>query len=164
MTSPTAFHSKRTQFSSSRWSFSDQSNNNTGLNTPIKTFFDHRRSNLCGYTKAQSEQLFKIRKKSERLSELQQIIPKALKKNKKAKQNSASKAHLPGFMVSEFCMVTRKRYHTSEKLGLRCRCAGRVINAMNDYVYKIEELRNEVTAKVRALRLKFYLGESLNKE
>lgn len=59
-------------------------------------------------------------------------------------------------------MVARDDFSASEKLSLRWRGPLRVVRLINDYVYAVEDMRNEDIGDVHVSRLKFYHDSSLD--
>lgn len=61
-------------------------------------------------------------------------------------------------------MVAREEFHTGEKLALRWRGPRRVVNALLNYVFQVEDLRNGLTEEIHGSRLKYYQDRSLDNE
>lgn len=69
---------------------------------------------------------------------------------------------LPNFTESDFVLVARDDYRTKEKLSLSWRGPRRVVRAVNDYVYSVEDLRDGELWDVHVTRLKFYHDKTLD--
>ena len=55
-----------------------------------------------------------------------------------------------------------KTLQPGEKLAMRWRRPRRIIKALNDYVFQVEDLRNGTTKDIHGTRLKFYSDRSLD--
>lgn len=71
---------------------------------------------------------------------------------------------LPNFTEGDYVLVARNDFTAKEKLSLRWRGPRRIIKAINDYVYQVEDLRSGELQDVHATRLKFYHDRSLGSE
>lgn len=67
-------------------------------------------------------------------------------------------------MEVDIILVARDDWSTEEKLYLRWRGLFRVIKALNDFVYQVDEPRNELAEEVHVYRLKLVHDSSLDKE
>lgn len=66
------------------------------------------------------------------------------------------------FHWGRFFLGTREDFYKSENLCLPWPCPGRFIQAVNDYVYQLEDVRNGSLDEVHATRLKFYHDTSVD--
>ena len=71
---------------------------------------------------------------------------------------------LPNFTEGDYVLVAREDFFAGEKLAVRWRGPRRIIKALNDYVFQVEDLRNGGLEDVHGTRLKFYRDGSLNQE
>lgn len=69
---------------------------------------------------------------------------------------------LPKFSEGDYVLVAREDFSAGEKLALRWRGPRRVVKAVSDYVYTVEDLRNGLTEDIHGTRLKFYRDRSLD--
>jgi RNase H-like domain found in reverse transcriptase/Reverse transcriptase (RNA-dependent DNA polymerase)/Integrase core domain/Integrase zinc binding domain/Chromo (CHRromatin Organisation MOdifier) domain len=68
----------------------------------------------------------------------------------------------PNFEVGDFVLVSKRTFHTNEKLTLRWRGPRRVVGTLSDYVFEVQDLETEQVASVHASRLRYYHDPSLN--
>ena len=70
-------------------------------------------------------------------------------------RQTRARGQLANFMEGDYVLVAREDFHEGEKLCLRWRVPRRVIKALSDYVYRVEDLRTGNYDDVHASRLKF---------
>ena len=58
--------------------------------------------------------------------------------------------------------MAREHFHAGEKLCLRWRGPRRIVHAVNDYVYIVEDVRNRALVEAHATRLQYYNDASLD--
>lgn len=80
------------------------------------------------------------------------------------KSASSSSGVLPDFTEEKFVFVARKELHAGEKLCLRWRGPRRIVKALNNYVYSVEDLRNGSVDDIHISRFKVYSDSSLDTE
>lgn len=78
------------------------------------------------------------------------------------RHKSASKGILLNCTEERFVLVARDDFCAVEKLYLRWSGSRRIVEAMNDYVYRIQDLRNGTMNDVHVSHLKFNHVISLN--
>lgn len=79
-------------------------------------------------------------------------------------RKAREKGDLANFVEGDYVLVAREEFHEGEKLCLRWRGPRRVTKAMNDYVFQVEYLRNDIVEEVHGTRLKFYSDSSLDEK
>ena len=70
-------------------------------------------------------------------------------------RQTRARGQLANFMEGDYVLVAREDFHEGEKLCLRWCGPRRVIKALSDYVYRVEDLRTGNYDDVHASRLKF---------
>lgn len=103
----------------------------------------------------QIERSINVKKLLKLFGKLHPIVLDSLQKNRKGKCYLASKGSLPHFMVEDVFLVAREHFEANEKLCLCWRGPRRVVKAINDYFYEVEDLRNRLTDEVHVPKLKF---------
>lgn len=98
----------------------------------------------------------------DRIEALNPEIASALYENRKRSRIAAEKGVPANFSAGDFVLVAREHFNEGEKLYLRWRGPRRVVSAINDWVYLVEDLRNGELSEVHATRLKFYRDSSLH--
>ncbi len=96
------------------------------------------------------------------LENLHPLVEDALEENRKRGRLCASKGIPANFTEGDFVLVAREDMSAGEKLALRWRGPRRVLKALSDHVFLVEDLRNGAVEEVHACRLKFYSDPSLN--
>lgn len=69
---------------------------------------------------------------------------------------------MPNFIEGNSVLVARKHFNASEKLCFCWRGPYRIVKAINDYIWKFEDLRDEKIDEVHVLWLKFFQDATLN--
>ena len=136
----------------------------TGLEPtpPVKTFIRTATSTPLTITDIQLEKSVNIHELQKRVEELHPIVQTNLDNNRKVKREAQSKGKLANFEEGDFVLVAREDFHKGEKLALRWRGPRRIVKALNDYVFQVEDLRNGTIQDIHGSRLKYYKDSSLN--
>ena len=113
-------------------------------------------------TSAQLERVNHIEKLIESMDKLRPLVQASLATNRQRLREHMSEGLIPNFEEGDFVLVARNNFHHGEKLCLRWRGPRRIIKAMNDWIYQIEDLRNGNIETAHASRLKFYSDSSLD--
>ena len=129
---------------------------------PIATFLRTETATLMTIEEMRHERLLTVQSLKNRISELHPVVQDALHKNRKRSRDAASRGKLPNFLEGDYVLVAREDFFAGEKLCLRWRGPRRIIKAINDWVYQVEDLRNGDIEEAHACRLKFYRDRSLN--
>lgn len=128
----------------------------------IATFIRSTDGILVTLTKAQQESAINTATLVQRMEELQPLIQAHFKQERARSRNAREKGELANFTEGDYVLYARKDFHEGEKLCLLWRGPRRVVKALNDYVFKIENLRTGKCGDVHDTRLKFYSDSSLN--
>ena len=99
-----------------------------------------------------------------RVADLHPMVGMELEANRRRKRQAASRGELPNFTEGDFVLVTREDLFAGGKFALRWRGPRRVIKALSEYVFQVEDLRNGSTEDVHDSRSKFYRDVLLNPE
>ena len=86
-----------------------------------------------------------------------------LQRNRARSRQAASQGSLPTFTEGNFILVARSDFTAGETLALRCRGPHRVLKALNDYTFQVEDLRHRAVEDIHGSRLKFYSDAALDK-
>jgi len=62
----------------------------------------------------------------------------------------------------DYFLLAREEFFKGEKLALRWRSPRIIVKALSDYVFQVEDLRNEQTEEAHRSRLKFYRDSELD--
>ncbi len=95
------------------------------------------------------------------IQELHPIIATSLKQNCEFARKAAKRGELPRSTEGDFILGARGELLQGEKLALRWTRARRVIKALSDFVFTLEDLRNGSTDEIHACVLRFYCDEAL---
>jgi transposase InsO family protein len=129
---------------------------------PISTFVRSSTATPVTLSDAQKERLQNINALKDRITELRPLVQESLRVQREKGRAAASRGALANFLEGDFVLVARDDFSAGEKLALRWRGPRRIVKAINDYVYQVEDLRNGVLEEVHATRLKFYRDASLD--
>lgn len=66
-------------------------------------------------------------------------------------------------LQGDYVLIARDDFAAGEELGLRCRGTRRILNALSNYEFLVENLRNGKSNEVHSMRLKFYHDACLDK-
>eukprot|EP00171_Calliarthron_tuberculosum_P004300 IDg4300t1 len=98
------------------------------------------------------------------MEELHPQIESSLSKNRQRSRQVAERGTPANFVQGDFVLVARDDFHKDEKLCLRWRGPRRIIRAVSEWVYIVEDLRNGELTEVHSTRLKFYSDSSLDEK
>ena len=138
----------------------------TGLEPtpPISTFLRSSTADTVSVDDIRLETLINIESLKDLVATLHPVVQVSVANNRQRARDAMGRGELPNFTEGDFVLVAREDFTAGEKLSLRWRGPRRVIKAINDYVYQVEDLRNGELQDVHVTRLKFYHDDSLNEE
>lgn len=96
-------------------------------------------------TMAHKEQLLNIEQAKKLMMELPPIFNASLQRKRERARNSAKRGELLRFTEGDFAILARNELFTDEKISLRWTGPIRVIKSLNNFVFKVEYLRNGTT-------------------
>ena len=131
---------------------------------PIGTFLRTKNTETVTLEDVDRERMLHVSLLKRRVAELQPMFGMELEANRRRKRQAASRGELPNCTEGDSVLVAREDLFAGEKLALRRRGPDRVIKALSDYVFQVEDLRNGSTEDVHGSRLKFYRDGLLNQE
>lgn len=123
---------------------------------PINTFIRSDTAQVITVEQATMERLKNMTELINTMDNLHPVVQTSLQNNRERLRQHMSKGKMPNFEEGDFVLVARDNFHKGEKLCLRWRGPRRVIKAVNDWLYQIEDLRNGAIETAHASRLKFY--------
>ena len=132
--------------------------------TPISTFLRTETATPITVDALQRERSLNVSELLECVQELRPVVQNKLQENRSIARQSASRGDLPNFTEGYYVLVAREDFFAGEKLTVRWRGPRRIIKALNDYVFQVEDLRNGRLEDVHGRRLKFYRDGSLNQK
>ena len=130
---------------------------------PISTFLRSTTGKPVTVKDVQRERCFHIQNILKASEKLHPVVKDAISENRERSRRAASRGELPNFEEGDYVLVAREEFFAGEKLALRWRGPRQVVKVLNDYVYRVEDLRNSTTTDVHGSRLKFYSDRDLNK-
>jgi len=113
---------------------------------------------------AKLEQSLNIDALKECIAELNSIVRDTVQKNRERARSVSRRGKLPNFSEGDYVLMAREEFFAGEELALRWRGPRRIVKAVNDYVYQVEDLRTGLSEEVHGSRLKFYHDPSLDTE
>ena len=129
---------------------------------PIRTFLRSRNTKVVTIEEATQERLLSISTLKDRIAELHPFVQDMVRSMRERQRLATSKGQLPNFIEGDYVLMAREEFFAGEKLALRWRGPRRVVKALSDFVYQVEDLRNGQLEEVHATRLKFYRDSSLD--
>lgn len=96
-----------------------------------------------------------IEQVQQQFNDLHPVISNVLAANRKRSRDAAEREHLANFTERNFVLLARETFYIGEKLCLRWQGPHRVLKAVNDYVYFVEDQRNGRIQEDHATRLDF---------
>ena len=120
---------------------------------PISTFLRTRTVTPITVSEAQREWLLSVQKLKDRIGEMHPVVQETVRKNREKARRAASRGSLPNFTEGDYVLVAREDFFAGEKLALRWRGPRRIIKALSDYVYQVEDLRNGTVEYIHGSRL-----------
>lgn len=136
----------------------------TGLDpkTPVNSFKRAETGVVMNMTDAQQERSMNLTAVQERLANIHPLVQNTLHANRKRAREAASNGKLANFTEGDYVLVARDEFGAGEKLCLHWRGPRRVIKAISEHIFQVEDLRNGTYEDVHACRLKFYSDKSLD--
>ena len=131
---------------------------------PVATFIRHETGRPVTISEANRERMLNFEKVKHLMDTLRATVGATLTRNRERKRNAGSCGALPNYTPGDFVLVAREDFTAGEKLALRWRGPRRVTDAVSDYVYQVEDLRNGALGEVHASRLRFYSDSHLDTE
>ena len=131
---------------------------------PIATFIRTTTTKPMSISDIQKDRTLNIDSLKTFIADLHPIVQSAVSTNRSRGREAAGRGQLPNFTEGDYVLVARDDLTAGEKLSLRWRGPRRIIKAINDYVYQVEDLRNGELQDVHITRLKFYHDKYLNTE
>lgn len=138
----------------------------TGLEAkgPVSTFRRSESNSTITLTKVKPELSINLTESNNRLLKLHQMVGTALQANRDLERKSVELEDLHRFTEVDFVLVARNEFFSSEKLELRWTGTRRVVKALRDFVFIVEDFRNGSTDYIHACRHRFYFNSALNTE
>lgn len=84
-------------------------------------------------------------------------VEMSLQSHTDSARTECPKGILPNFTKGDYVLMDREDFNSGETLNLRWRGPKRIINAIDNYVYQVEDLGKGQFEDIHASRLKFYL-------
>ena len=131
---------------------------------PISTFLRSATVTPVSISEVIRERAVNIETLQQHMEELHPIINSTLQSNRQNARNAKEKGVAASFTVVDYVLVAREEFFKGEKLCLRWRGPRRVVKALNEFVYQVEDMRNGTVTEVYSTRLKHYSDESLDKK
>lgn len=138
----------------------------TGLpaTPPVSTFLRSPDLHAVSLADAQIESTFNIQQLVKIMDNLHPRIHAHVMAQRQRMRASKSRGELANFTEGDYVLVAREEFFEGEKLCLRWRGPRRVLTALNDYIFRVEDLRNGNCEDIHGTRLKFYADADLDKE
>jgi transposase InsO family protein len=129
---------------------------------PISTFMRTETAKPVTMSQVQRERALNIEKLVAACAELHPMVQRDVQENRRRMRESRSAGKLPNFAEGDFVLVAREDFSAGQKLALRWRGPRRIVKALGNYVFQVEDLRNGQVAEAHGTRLKFYADSSLD--
>ena len=98
------------------------------------------------------------------MADLPPASHEGIMRNRKQARATANRGILPNFDMDGYVPLARSDFFSGEKLALRWRGPRRMVKAVSNYTYTVEDLRNGMRDNVHISRLKFYRDPDRNRE
>ena len=131
---------------------------------PIKAFYRSMKCRPVTINDLQQERAFNVESLVKHMADLHPAIHEGVMRNRKQARATANRGILPNFDIGDYVLVARSDFFAGEKLALRWRGPRRVVKAVSNYIYTVEDLRKGKRDDVHISRLKFYRDTDLNRE
>lgn len=130
----------------------------------IQTFYRSSALKPVAISDVAPDRALNVKLLCERMKEIHPVVQNTLLDLRRRNRENIVKGMLPNFTDGYFVLVSREDFSACGKLALRWRGPRRIVRAVNDFVYQVEDLRNGNVEDVHATKLKFYHEASLNAE
>jgi hypothetical protein len=129
---------------------------------PISTFLRSNTTTPVTLTAVQRERALNISALQDHVADLQRVVQQTVADHRRRAREAASRGELPRFSEEDYVLVARSAFNAGEKLALRWRGPRRIVKALSDYVFQVEDMRNGTILDTHGTRLKFYSDRSLD--
>lgn len=86
------------------------------------------------------------------MNDLHPLVEQSLTLQRERMRNSRDEGELANIRKGDYVLVAREKFHAGEKLCLRWRGTRRVVNCLNEYAFRVEDLRNGNQQTVHGMR------------
>lgn len=134
------------------------------LTPPISTFYRSETAKSITVDQLIREHAMNVNELVKLVAELHPRIYHTLQEQRQRGRDAASHGRLPNFDIGDYVLVARLDFHNGEKLALRWRGPCRIIKAVKDFVYFVQDLGNDIEGEIHGSRLKLYCDSELYTE
>lgn len=132
--------------------------------SPISTFLRTATSKPVTLTKVQEERLLNMSDLQQSVENLHPLVQETLASARDRGRKASARGKLPNFAEGDFVLMAREDFTAGEKLSLRWRGPRRVVKALTEYVFQVEDLRTGLVEDAHGSRLRFYHDKTLDNE
>lgn len=132
--------------------------------SPITTFLRSSIVKPITVEELQLEQALNVETLKGLMAEINPKVWDTVEANRARYRATLHRGKLPTFTEGDYVLVARDEFFAGEKLALRWRGPRRIVKAISDYVFEVEDLRTGLSEEIHGCRLKFYHDPSLNTE
>lgn len=129
---------------------------------PISTIVRSDTAKPITMSDLQRERAIHIDELVKLMADMRPTIQTSLSENRRRLREHMSRGHMPNFQEGDYVLVARSEFFKGEKLCLRWRGPRRIVKALTDFTFQVEDLRNGKVDVVHGSRLKYYHDASLN--
>lgn len=130
--------------------------------SPVTTFIRSDTAKPVTVTQAVMERNKNLTNLLNAVANLRPVVQSSLSDNRRRLRAHMSKGRMPNFMEGDYVLVAKNTFHRGEKLCLRWCGPRRVVKALNNHIFQIEDLRNGEIESIHATRLKYYSDSALD--
>lgn len=109
---------------------------------PISTFFKSETMKAVTVSELQLEKALNIKALQDRRAELHLAVKSSLQAARACSRQATGKRRLPNFTEGDYVLVARSDFHAGKKLDLRWGGSCRIVKALNEYTFRVEDLGN----------------------
>lgn len=131
---------------------------------PIFKFIRSTGDTPASLTDVQRESAMNVTKPEKFMDDLPLVIQTHIDKKCAGSQNTQGKGGFINFSEDEYVLYARDKFYGSKKLCLRWNGSRRVVKPLNDYAFKIKNLRSGDYENVQSTMLKSYLDSPIKKK
>lgn len=132
--------------------------------TPNSVFKTPSSGKLVTLTAAAQERIQNLDNTKIILEHLHPLIEKDLHMMRNKQRVQTSKGKPANFDEGDYVLVAKDDVSKGEKLSLKRRGPRRVLKAQSEWIYEVEDLRNNLKECIHASRLRLYSDANLNQE
>ena len=132
--------------------------------TPISVYKTPSTGTIMSLDEAVKERFRNFEGIKQLLEKIHPLVQNDIKHSRSKSRKLQSRGKPAKFEEGDFVLVAKDDSYKGEKLALHWRGPRRILKAISEWIYCVEDLRNSTTENIHASRLRLYSDSKLNNE